>query len=104
MKHIKRNVAILPLVISSLFFPSFSYADEQTATIQQEGVIQSQVNINTATVEELTKVLAGIGNNKAQKIIEYRDNYGPFISIEQLKEVSGIGQSILDKNKGRIVL
>lgn len=58
----------------------------------------STVNINTATAEELATRLKGIGLNKAQRIVAYREKYGPFIEIEQLKEVSGIGQSILDKN------
>jgi competence protein ComEA len=48
--------------------------------------------------------LSGIGPNKAQKIIEYREKFGPFVSVEQLKEVSGIGQATLDKNAGKITL
>ncbi|MDF7667283.1 helix-hairpin-helix domain-containing protein [Orbaceae bacterium ESL0727] len=64
----------------------------------------AQININTASVDELAKSLKGIGLSKAQKIVEYREKFGPFASVEQLKEVSGIGQSILDKNAGKIAL
>ncbi len=96
---------ILCFLFSSFFFSTFSFAESksETTTIQvQKQVVQ--VNINTATAEELTKGLIGIGMSKAQKIIEYREKFGPFISIEQLKEVSGIGQATLDKNIGKITL
>ncbi|MBI0059665.1 MULTISPECIES: helix-hairpin-helix domain-containing protein [unclassified Gilliamella] len=96
---------ILCFLFSSFFFSTFSFAEsksETTTTEVQKQVVQ--VNINTATAEELTKGLIGIGMSKAQKIIEYREKFGPFISIEQLKEVSGIGQATLDKNIGKITL
>ena len=96
---------ILSFLFSSLFFSTISFAESksETTTIEvQKQVVQ--VNINNATSEELTKGLTGIGISKAQKIIEYREKFGPFISIEQLKEVSGIGQATLDKNIGKITL
>jgi competence protein ComEA helix-hairpin-helix repeat region len=75
-----------------------------TESSKQTQAQVEQVNINTASAEQLTKVLNGIGKSKAQKIIEYREKFGPFVSIEQLKEVSGIGQATLDKNAGKITL
>ncbi|HFC10634.1 MAG TPA: hypothetical protein ENJ75_00335 [Candidatus Kaiserbacteria bacterium] len=59
-----------------LVFPSFVFA--------------SLVNINTANVSALQK-LHGIGTVKAQKIIDYRNTHGAFISIDDIKKVSGIG-------------
>lgn len=96
---------ILCFLFSSIFFPTISFAESksETTTIEVEKQVV-QVNINTATAEQLTKGLVGIGMSKAQKIIEYREKFGPFISIEQLKEVSGIGQATLDKNIGKITL
>ena len=49
-----------------------------------------KVNINTASAEELM-TLDGVGEATAEKIITYREEQGPFASIEEIKEVSGIG-------------
>ncbi len=57
---------------------------------------QPLVNINTATAAEL-EALPNIGPTTAQRIIEYRQNYGPFESIEQIMEVPGIGQVTFEK-------
>ncbi|MCW5200792.1 helix-hairpin-helix domain-containing protein [Desulfobulbus sp. F4] len=51
------------------------------------------VDLNTATKEQLD-ALPGIGPTKAEAILKYRTEKGPFTSIEQIKEVSGIGEKI----------
>jgi competence ComEA-like helix-hairpin-helix protein len=55
------------------------------------------IDINTATVNELAAALPGIGPGKAQRIVEWREANGPFQSVEQLLEVSGIGPKTLEK-------
>lgn len=60
-----------------------------------------QVNINTNNVFELT-LLPGIGTNKAKAIIEYRKENGDFTDIIQLKNVTGIGESVYNKLSGHI--
>ena len=59
---------------------------------------QNLVNINNATKEELV-TLPGIGEAKAQNIINYRMKNGKFISVEELKKVSGISEEIYNKIK-----
>ena len=62
--------------------------------------ISSKININTASESELTK-LSGIGEGKAKKIIEYREK-NKFEKIEDIKNVSGIGNSLYEKIKDDI--
>ena len=63
-----------------------------------------QVNINTATAEEIAEVLTGVGLSKAEKIVEYRNANGPFVHIDELVNVKGIGLRTVDKNREAIVL
>jgi len=62
---------------------------------------ESIININTANQEKLTNI-PGIGEGKAKLIIEYRTKNGMFKSIEDIKNVSGIGDAIYNKIKNYI--
>jgi len=61
------------------------------------------VDINSANAEVLAAELHGVGAKKAAEIIKYREANGGFKSIEELIKVKGIGGTILDRNRGRIV-
>ncbi len=61
----------------------------------------NKISINKATLEELIS-LPGIGEKTALKIIEYRETYGPFWNIEDLKNVKGIGDKKFEKLKDYI--
>ena len=63
-----------------------------------------QVNINTADVQTLATELKGVGEKKAQAIIDYRNEHGAFKSIEDLSLVKGIGDKVLEDNTGRITV
>jgi len=63
-----------------------------------------QVNINTASAEQIAEVLNGVGLSKAEKIVEYRNTNGPFVHIDELVNVKGIGLRTVDKNRDAIVL
>ena len=66
----------------------------------QEG---GKVNINTATAEKLD-TLPGVGPSIAQRIIDYRTTNGPFQSIEDIKNVKGIGDATFEKLKDKITV
>ena len=61
------------------------------------------VNINKADVKTLTS-LKGIGKDRAQRIVEYREKNGPFQKPEDLMKVKGIGKKVFEKNKDAIVI
>ncbi len=63
----------------------------------------SLVNINKAGVSELTQ-LPGIGETRAGQIVEYRETHGKFSSKEELKNVSGIGDSTYEKLESHIIV
>ncbi|MCB5265427.1 MAG: helix-hairpin-helix domain-containing protein [Candidatus Cloacimonetes bacterium] len=63
--------------------------------------VTAPVNINTCSLEELC-TLSGIGPVKAQAIIDYRTEHGPFSAPDDLTNVKGIGQITLQKNLSRL--
>ena len=64
---------------------------------------EQKVNLNTASSEELT-TLSGIGATRAEAILAYREEHGSFSSIEDIKNVSGIGDGIFEKIKDSITV
>ncbi|WP_411752703.1 ComEA family DNA-binding protein, partial [Serratia sp. (in: enterobacteria)] len=60
---------------------------------QSEG--EAKVSINQADAEALASVLNGVGLKKAEAIVRYREQNGPFSEIDQLQEVPGIGPSLV---------
>ena len=65
--------------------------------------LTGKVNINTATKEELD-ALPGIGTKKAEAIIEYRNTVSTFYSIEDIMNVSGIGEGVFQQIKDHITV
>ena len=63
----------------------------------------AKININTASVEELTQ-LHGVGPKYAARIVAYREQKGLFASAEDLMKVPGIGPKTFEKNKDLIVV
>nr|WP_255482981.1 ComEA family DNA-binding protein [Marinobacterium marinum] len=79
------------LLSSTLLFSPFSLAAEP-------------VDINTATAEQIASALNGVGAAKAEAIVAYREAHGPFVAVEQLTDVKGIGPATVDKNRTLILL
>lgn len=81
-----------------IYFPDYQELEELgiVPISSTESSESGLVNINTADAEML-KTLPGIGDAKAADIIAYREEHGAFSSIEDIKNVSGIGESIYNR-------
>lgn len=91
MKDMFKQASIAFLVAGALLSqPTLANSEPNTGAADTVQTI-SKVNLNTATVEQLTN-LPGIGPKKAQAIIEYRNQYGEFLIVEDIQNVKGIGQ------------
>ncbi|MFC1696528.1 ComEA family DNA-binding protein [Pseudomonadota bacterium] len=62
------------------------------------------VNVNTASAEEISESLKGIGLSKAQLIVAYREANGSFLHADELVNVKGIGLKTIDRNRDMILL
>ena len=70
----------------------------------QSNVALASVNINTADAETLVAELKGIGLKRAKAILAYRDEHGPFKSIDDLIKIKGISKRIVDQNRDKIIV
>ena len=91
MKTLKR-IAVLLVIVGFV---------AATVPLVWAGENQGKININAATVDELTK-LKKVGPKVAQRIVDYREKESPFSKPEDIMKVKGIGQSIYDLNKDMI--
>lgn len=82
---IKQIFAAFLLVISSF-------------SVQASG----SVDINSADAATIAEQLVGIGDAKAEAIVKYREEHGPFSSVDELVNVSGIGEKTLEKIRGQV--
>ncbi len=79
---------------------STSTSSNSSASNQESG---KKVNLNTADVADLQK-LTGIGEKKAEQIIAYREQNGPFKKVEDLMQVSGIGEKTFASLKDQLTV
>ena len=92
MRHL--DLARVMFDEETILVPAVGEQPEPTVTMSlSPGVSSSgKVNINRASAAELEEHLSGIGPTLAKRIVEYRENNGPFRTIEDLCNVSGIGE------------
>jgi len=90
----------------ALGYSSLSAAEEAEVTpaLQTPQTQHEKISINDASAEQLSAAMNGVGLKKAQAIVNYREQYGPFTAVEQLKEVPGIGNSLIERNAERLKL
>lgn len=70
---------------------------------KEEPLKKKSIDLNKASIEELKK-LPGIGERTAQKIVEYRNNYGGFKKVEDVMKVERIGPNLFEKIKDYIII
>ncbi|MYW27106.1 competence protein ComE [Bacillus thuringiensis] len=83
-----------------LYIPSKNESEQGMFTSSKE---DGKIRINTAAKEQLEKI-TGIGSRKAESILKYREEHGPFQKIEDLLEIDGIGAKSLEKIKDQIII
>jgi competence protein ComEA len=66
--------------------------------------LAAPVDVNSADVQSLSDALTGIGPAIAKAIVEYREQNGPFSSVEDLLNVKGVGPTVLERNKADIII
>ncbi|MCO6059654.1 ComEA family DNA-binding protein [Pseudomonas sp. MOB-449] len=102
---IRVRIASLFIVLCSLFvgYSPFAVAAKvEAAAATSAGAQADKLNINAADVVAIQDRLIGIGETKAKAIVQYREENGPFSSVDDLLEVKGIGVKTLDRNRDRL--
>ncbi|MEH6933225.1 helix-hairpin-helix domain-containing protein [Bacillus sp. JJ783] len=77
--------------------------NEQVQEVAAFSKGEAKIQINAASKEQLEKI-TGIGSRKAESILKYREEHGPFQKIEDLLEIDGIGAKSLEKIKDQIII
>ncbi|NKB46685.1 MAG: helix-hairpin-helix domain-containing protein [Legionellales bacterium] len=82
--------------------PSAGLATEVTSlspSVEQLTTQQPSVNLNQASAVDIARAFKGIGQRRAQAIVDYRDMHGPFTHIHQLANVKGISQQFVTQHR-----
>ena len=104
MELFTKRLRVIMATVLLIAVAYFSYlllgpTEEPLSDIPKRDII----NINTADEEELLK-FSGIGEKMAKRIIEYRNENGPFEKIEDIMNVDGIGEVFFENNKKNIAV
>lgn len=94
-----RAFSLIVVLFSSLFMILPAAAEPVDVP---KAAVSQLVDINTATAKQMAKQLNGIGKNKAEAIVAYRNTHGPFKTVEELSKVQGVGKKTVEANKGLI--
>lgn len=98
------KVAALVFALFYVVAVPAAFAVESAVSSAEKSAVIAKVNINTASAEDLSEMLTGIGPSKAAAIVAHREQNGAFKAVEDLVNVKGIGEATLEKNRDRISL
>lgn len=87
---------IVPSTNSNPSVTSETASNSNPSVVREEPSDNGKIDVNTAPVSKLTE-LPGIGEKKAQAIVDYRNTHGPFTKVSDLTKVKGIGMKMLEK-------
>ncbi|QJQ19699.1 helix-hairpin-helix domain-containing protein [Pseudomonas sp. SK] len=110
MRNNVLSYLLLPLFASLSFSVSAAPGSatgmpEPVPMVSQQPAQQAQrLNLNTADALTLQKELNGIGKAKAEAIVAYREANGPFASVDELLEIKGIGNALLERNRDKLMV
>lgn len=108
MKRMLSRIPLAAALCGMLLMAPVGVAAERQSDSQMQQAPVSRgypmtIQLNTASVEQL-QALRGIGITKAKAIVEYRQRYGDFQSVDELIKVKGIGPTIIKQNQGLLSL
>ena len=101
MKVVDEMVLYIPAIGEQN--PIDGWCQRLSGSLQEGSTADGKINLNSATESEL-QTLPGIGPSKALAILEYRETNGSFKTIEDLMEISGIGEKTFEKLKEHIIV
>lgn len=101
-------VSLLFALLSTFSLPSLAAASkaagDMPSTVVSADMVATTVNLNSADAATLQTSLAGIGKAKAEAIVAYRETHGGFASVDELLEVKGIGQALIERNREKLTV
>jgi competence protein ComEA len=100
------QLSVIPKSILFSLLLTLSWAstaqDHESDSLNAVSVEVEQVNINHADAPTIARMLDGVGISRAEAIVNFRDEYGDFASLEELLLVNGVGEVTLRNNQARI--
>ena len=100
MQSIKWILAVLTVFFLTSSMPAM--ADQLQQSSQRSVMAEQRVNVNQADAQTLADRLVGVGLKRAEAIVAYREQHGPFAGADDLMQVKGVGTATIKKNKERI--
>lgn len=98
----KMSIIIAVILMTGMMMSAVVTAENKTSGTDNQ-VVDTSININTATVKELSG-LSGIGKKKAEAIVAYRKDNGNFSEVNDLTKVEGIGRKTFEKIMNKITV